>query len=96
VSETVEQLKKYIQSLIMFFDLALNVFPKQLVTCYIRCKCLVRVSGSGFCTRVVSVRQYVTPISVVADPGIIAGGVSALSYSAVKLFSKYNYVFQPM
>ena len=34
VSEIVEQLKKYIQSLIMSFDLVLSIFPEQLVTTY--------------------------------------------------------------
>ena len=39
VSEIVGQLKKYIQSLIMSFDLVLNIFPKQLVTTY--CSALI-------------------------------------------------------
>jgi len=34
VSDIVEQLKKYIQSFIMSFDLVLSIFPKQLVTTY--------------------------------------------------------------
>ena len=34
VSAIVEQLKKYIQSLIMSFDLVLNIVLKQLVTTY--------------------------------------------------------------
>jgi len=34
VSEIFEELKKYIQSLIMSLDLVLSIFPKQLVTTY--------------------------------------------------------------
>jgi len=34
VSEIVEQLKKYTQSLIMSLDLVLSIFPKQLVATY--------------------------------------------------------------
>jgi len=39
VAEIVEQLKKYIQSLIMSLDLVLSIFPKQLVTTY--CNALI-------------------------------------------------------
>ena len=39
VSEIFEQLKKYIQSLIMSFDLVLSIFPKQLLTTY--CNALI-------------------------------------------------------
>jgi len=48
VSEIVEQLKKYIQSLIMSFDLVLSIFPKQLVTTYCNALILMTKFGTDF------------------------------------------------